>query len=58
MKTIRRDLGCPGLQWVGPLQDLELDAGGFQVVENDKLEARLKSLRQLARELKTQCTIN
>lgn len=52
LHPIRRDLGCPGLQVILPLGDLDLDATGFQVIENDKWMSRGAEIQAISDSLK------
>lgn len=44
----RVDLGCPGLQIVYPFEELDLDATGFQVIQNEKFARLLPALQEIA----------
>jgi hypothetical protein len=44
----RVDLGCPGLQIVYPFGNLDLDATGFQVIQNEKFASLLPALQEIA----------
>ena len=43
------DLGWPGLYLLAPADDLDVDASGFSLVHNAKLEQRLDEGRELLR---------
>ena len=40
-------VSLPGVQIVGPADDLDVDASGYRLVHNEKLEARKEEARTL-----------
>ena len=44
-------VSLPGIQIVGPADDLDVDASGYKLVENSKLEARKEEARMLVDKL-------
>ena len=51
-------LSLPGVQIVGPADDLDVDASGYKLIENDKLEARREEARKLVDKLAQQLSRN
>jgi hypothetical protein len=47
LETTSHELGLPGLRVLAPAEGLDVDASGYSLVRNHKLEARLRQAREL-----------
>lgn len=55
-ERVELNLGLPGLQVVAPGDDLDVDASGYQLVQNSKFTERVNEARQLVDNLRNKFT--